>query len=233
MPSFSSRGGKVERARVLIADSTPMGAQLLGDALRRSGRFAEVLVAGGVTEVMNLVADQRIDVLLIGSHFEGDAAVGLTLAREVCALHAQTKVVMLFEASEPERVVEAFRAGCKGVFCRAQSVKDLTKCLACVHRDQIWASSQEVHYLLKALREPLPFRKINADGSQPLTEREMAVVRYVADGLTNREVAAELGVSQHTIKNCLFRIFGKLGVSSRVELIYYAMGRNPLAARVA
>ena len=61
----------------------------------------------------------------------------------------------------------------------------------------------------------------------------MAVVRCVADGLTNKEVAAELGVSPHTIKNYLFRIFDKVGVSSRVELIYYAMSRTSVAARVA
>ena len=233
VPAVNSTGGKVDRARVLLADATPMGAQLLGDMLRRSGRFAQVVVAGGFTEVMSLIADQPIDVLLISSHFEGDAARGLTLAREVCTLHSRIKVVMLLEAPEPERVVEAFRAGCKGVFYRAHSVKDLAKCLACVHRDQIWASSQEVRYLLKALRESLPFRTIRTNSSEPLTERETAVVRYVADGLTNREVAAELGVSPHTVKNYLFRIFNKLGVSSRVELIYYVMGRTPVAARVA
>jgi DNA-binding NarL/FixJ family response regulator len=77
------------------------------------------------------------------------------------------------------------------------------------------------------------FRVIATDGSVLLTEREMAVVRCVADGLTNKEVAAELGVSPHTVKNYLFRIFDRLGVSSRVELIYYAMSRTTVAARVA
>jgi DNA-binding NarL/FixJ family response regulator len=127
-------------------------------------------------------------------------------------------------------VVQAFRAGCKGVFYRAQSIKELMKCLACVHRGQIWATSQELTYLLQALREPRPLKVINAEGSSPLTEREMAVVQCVADGLTNKEVAARLGVSPHTIKNYLFRIFDKVGVSSRIELIYYAMSRTHVAA---
>ena len=225
----NSKGAKVERARILIADATPMGAQLLADALRRSGRFAGVLSATRTTDVMALLANQPFDVLLISSNVEGDAK-GLKLAQEACMLHAHLKVVMLLETSEREAVVQAFRAGCKGVFCRAQSIKELMKCLACVHRGQIWATSQDLTYVLQALREPRPLKVINAEGSSPLTEREMAVVQCVADGLTNKEVAAKLGVSPHTIKNYLFRIFDKVGVSSRIELIHYAMSQPRVAA---
>jgi DNA-binding NarL/FixJ family response regulator len=181
---------------------------------------------------MALLANQPFDVLLVTSKFEGDAG-GSKLARESCELHPDVRVVMLLERSERESVVHAFRAGCRGVFCHAQSVKELSKCLDCVHRGQIWATSRELNYVMEALREPRPLRVIETDGSALLTEREMAVVRCVADGLTNKEVAAELGVSPHTIKNYLFRIFDKVGVSSRVELIYYAMSRTTVAARVA
>jgi DNA-binding NarL/FixJ family response regulator len=203
-----------------------MRAELLAGALRRSGRFADVSVTTRTTDVVTLLANQPFDVLLISSKFEGDAA-GLKLAREARALHPRTRVVMLLETSERESVVQAFRAGCQGVFCHnPQSVKELTKCLDCIHHDQIWANSQELSYVLEALREPRPRRVINAEGSALLTQREMAVVRCVADGLTNKEVAAKLGLSLHTVKNYLFRIFDKVGVSSRIELIYYAMSRT-------
>jgi two-component system, NarL family, nitrate/nitrite response regulator NarL len=182
---------------------------------------------------MALLANEPIDVLLISSDFESDGASGLKSAREVYNLHPRIKVVMLLATSEREPVVQAFRAGCRGVFCRVQSVKDLIKCLVCVHRGQIWASSQELTHVLEALREPRPLRIIEANASALLTKREMAVVRGVADGLTNKEVAAKLGLSQHTIKNYLFRIFDKLKVSSRVELIYYAMSHSAEASRVA
>ena len=59
-----------------------------------------------------------------------------------------------------------------------------------------------------------------------LSKREMEIVRSVAQGLTNREIAKQLGLSPHTIKNCLFRIFDKLGVSNRVELLLMAMSQD-------
>ena len=66
-------------------------------------------------------------------------------------------------------------------------------------------------------------RVVNADGMKLLTKREEDVVRLLGDGLQNREIAHELNLSEHTIKNYLFHIFDKLGVSSRVELILYAV----------
>lgn len=75
--------------------------------------------------------------------------------------------------------------------------------------------------MLAALREPQPLRVVNSTGVPLLTKREMAVVQCVAEGLTNRETAAQLSLSEHTVKNYMFRIFDKLGVSSRVELVLY------------
>ncbi len=72
---------------------------------------------------------------------------------------------------------------------------------------------------------------MNSNGRSLLTPREEQVVALVADGLTNREVAAELGLSEHTIKEYLLRIFDKLGISTRVELVLYAVchGENRAA----
>jgi DNA-binding CsgD family transcriptional regulator len=69
-------------------------------------------------------------------------------------------------------------------------------------------------------------RVVNADGLRLLTKREEDVVRLLAEGLQNREIAHELNLSEHTVKNYLFHIFDKLGVSSRVELILYAVSSS-------
>jgi DNA-binding NarL/FixJ family response regulator len=65
-----------------------------------------------------------------------------------------------------------------------------------------------------------------ADGSPLLTSREQDVVRLVADGMKNREIAQALSLTEHSVRNYLYRIFEKLGVSSRAELMLYALSRR-------
>jgi DNA-binding CsgD family transcriptional regulator len=76
--------------------------------------------------------------------------------------------------------------------------------------------------LLEAFRESEPMRLIDSRGEALLSEREQDVIRCVAEGLSNREIAGRLRLTEHTVKNYLFRIFDKLGVSSRVEVVLYA-----------
>ena len=67
----------------------------------------------------------------------------------------------------------------------------------------------------------MPMRLQDARGIDLLSKREDQVVRLLAQGLTNKDISVELGLSQHTIRNYLFRIYDKLGVSTRVELVLY------------
>lgn len=80
-----------------------------------------------------------------------------------------------------------------------------------------------MHCLLEALINAAPLRLVNLQGRRLLTKREDDVVKLVADGLSNRNVAHKLGLTEHTVSNYLFRIYEKLGISSRVELVLYAL----------
>src|SRR2546426_695044 len=120
-------------------------------------------------------------------------------------------------------VVDAFRAGARGVFCRAEPFESLCKCIKAVHTGQVWANSTQLQLILGALVKAAPLRVVSANGMSLLAKRETEVVGLVAEGLTNREVAVKLGLSEHTISNYLFRIYNKLGISSRVELVLYVM----------
>jgi DNA-binding NarL/FixJ family response regulator len=90
----------------------------------------------------------------------------------------------------------------------------------------IWAGKQETALLLEAFRSiPAPALVTSID-SPALTTRELEVARCAAKGKTNKAIAMELGLSEHTVKNYLFRAFEKLGVSSRVELLFYLTTRG-------
>ncbi len=144
------------------------------------------------------------------------------------------KAVLLVDNPEPNLVVDAFRAGAKGVFCPSLSAfKALCRCVDRVHAGQIWAKSSELTCVLEAFSKLAPTGVVNADGMRLLTKREEDVVSLLSEGLQNREIAHELNLSEHTIKNYLFHIFDKLGVSSRVELILYAVSSTKRMQRAA
>lgn len=153
------------------------------------------------------------------------------MLRQIREHSPDVKTVILLNAQERNLVVDAFRAGARGVFFLSQSnFKSLCRCVEQVQAGQIWANSSELTEVMEAFTQLAPMRVINSDGMRLLTNREEEVVRLLAEGMQNRDIAKELKLSEHTIKNYLFHIFDKLGVSSRVELVLYAVsnaGRMP------
>ncbi len=122
---------------------------------------------------------------------------------------------------------ELFRAGARGVFDRSEfDIRLLCRCIRCVAAGQVWASSEQIDYVLDTFTDTASLRVVSAGGENLLTRRERDVVRLVVEGLVNREVAQQLGLSEHTVKNYLFNVFNKLGVSSRAELILYAVSNS-------
>ena len=209
------------RPRVLAADSTPMTTQLLVGALEREGQFQMIESPSSAGAILALVKKEKPQVALISAKL-GDPGVGaFDLVREIRTQSTGTRVIVLLDSSERTPVVEAFRSGAQGVFCRTEPFFLLAKCIQCVDNGQVLASSAELRFLLDALAHRPLGGCLNLTGGV-LSARETDVVRCVAEGLTNRETAERLKLTEHTVKNYLFRIFDKLGVSSRVEVVLYA-----------
>jgi DNA-binding NarL/FixJ family response regulator len=212
-----------EVIRVLAADSTRMNSQLLAAALERDKRFQVLEPTVDSRMIVATVLQERPAVVLISAGLDDDPRKGFQVARELNAVRAESRIVMLLDSSERALIVEAFRAGARGVFCRSESLKSLAKCIQCVGSGQIWANSNELRFLLEALGETMPLRtNMPSRGAGLLSRREQEVVRCVAEGLSNREIAQRLTLTEHTVKNYLFRIFDKLGVSKRVEVVLFA-----------
>jgi DNA-binding NarL/FixJ family response regulator len=141
--------------------------------------------------------------------------------------HPHIAKVLVLDKSNRDSVVNAFRSGVKGLFCFSDyPFRLLCKCIQSVHQGQVWANSEQLQYLVEIVTQVPSLLMVNARGEKLLTPREEQVVALVADGLSNREVARELGLSEHTVKKYLFHIFDKLGISSRVELVLYAVSHG-------
>ena len=226
LPALSEappRGG-CSRIRVLIADETSMGCQLLKTALSRSRfRFEVVACATSCSEILECIGAHPVDVAVLSESLHGGPYAGFQGLSQLQNTFPNVRVIMLLKSASRDLVVDAFRAGAEGVVCRAEPIRVLCKCIQTVHKGQIWANSHQLHFILEALMSSTPLRVVNAKGRYLLAQREDEVANLVAEGMSNREIAHKLGVAEHTVSNYLFRIYEKLGISTRVELALYVI----------
>ena len=209
--------------RVLIADSGPIQSQLLARALKGRREFSVSTVDLDISALRNFLQSNGADVILIAGNRLPDSG----LLRWLRVSYPKIAPVLLAENDEREVVLNALRAGAKGIFLFTQTpFAMLCKCIHCVFRGEVWINNQQMNYVLDALSDIPTLRVLTSTGRSLLTPREEQVVALVADGLTNRGVASELGLSEHTIKKYLLRIFDKVGISSRVELVLYALSHG-------
>jgi DNA-binding NarL/FixJ family response regulator len=199
-----------------------MSTQLLVEALARDPQFDLIESPAEGSAILHVVKREKPHIAVVSAR-PRESQGGCDLVREIRSQAPATRVIVLLDASDRAAVIEAFRAGAQGVFCRTEPFRLLAKCIQCVYQGQVWASSGELQYVIDALARPT-FAKLQHNGKSLLSARETDVVRCLAEGLTNREIAQRLKLTEHTVKNYLFRIFDKLGVSSRVEVVLYALG---------
>jgi DNA-binding NarL/FixJ family response regulator len=219
-----------ECVRVFVFEATQMSCELLSNALENS-RYGLKVVGWGVSlrgkEECQLVES---DVTVISSTLEDGPHSGFTLLRSLAKTNRSTRFVLLLDKGERDLVVEAFRCGAAGVCERNQPYEMLCKCVHSVSRGQVWANSQQRKFLIEALASGMAGRVTDVREQLLLTRREDKICSLVAEGLKNREIAQLLNLSENTVKNHLFRIFERLGISSRTELILYVLGQRSAAA---
>jgi len=209
--------------RVAVADATRMNSQLIVGALKRCHSNFEVRALTSNSSVaFHELQDCRPDVVVISAQLEDGPLTGFKVLHQLRTSELKTPTVMLLDSTERDLVVDAFRAGARGVFCRGYSFKALPKCIRRVHEGQVWVNNVELEFLLELVISLRPMQARSTGGMALLTPRERDVVRLAVEGMRNQEISARLNVSEHTVRNYLFRIFDKLGISSRVELVLYA-----------
>lgn len=206
-----------------------MGTEVLCSALNRFRTVQVLRCPVSYSGVLAAIQERKPEVLLISPNLEDGVGSGFSVLRELRGAQSSVKAIALLESSKREAVVEAFWCGAQGIFSKTGSIKTLCKCITSVQSGQVWANSQQLRLVIEALARAVPPRLVDAKGAEILTQREQDVVACLAEGLSNREVARRLKLSEHTVKNYLLHIFDKLGVSSRVEVVLYASGQRILA----
>jgi DNA-binding NarL/FixJ family response regulator len=212
---------------LVVAASSALGNELLCRAFKQRGKqFKVVGCALTRKDLVKQVAEHQPDLALINVNLRGEPTGGMQALREVRLTRLSTRAVMLSDSSKREQVIEAFSHGARAVFCKSEGFEALCKCIRSVHAGQVWADSSQLRWVVQALGERKPVRIVSATGAPLLTKQEERIVRMVTEGLPNTKISKSLGLSTHMVKNHLFRIYEKLGVSNRVELVLYALSKR-------
>ena len=129
-----------------------------------------------------------------------------------------TEVIILTSELDEERLVAAIRAGAIGYLLKDTTANDLRRAIIAAANGQVLLSPQAIAGLLREVRTPEP-----ADAAELLTERETDVLRLLAQGLSNKEIALRLDISEQTVKSHVHNLLNKLGVSSRTQAALYGV----------
>jgi DNA-binding NarL/FixJ family response regulator len=200
-----------------------MRHQLLLSAFRRRPEFRLFSCEIDVEQILAVSAENHVDVMLVSSS-HSNRSEAIAVIRRIHLSLPRVSVVLVQDNPDCDTVVNAIRSGAQGLFWQSKHpFRLLCKCVQAVHQGQIWVSSEHLRFLIDAVTQVPALRVVDSHGMHLLTPREEQVVALVADGLSNREIARELRLSEHTVKKYLFRIFEKVGVSNRVELVLYAV----------
>ncbi len=227
MPRVSGNSPPIE---LLVGETCRLSCELMTTALRRyPQRLSVIASAVDSAAVFSEYSAKKPDVCIISSRLKDGPSSGLAVTRQIHAAHESARILLLIDTPERDVVVEAFRAGALGVFSREECFGELCKGIEKVNSGQIWATNEQLQYLVESLAVKAPVPITDARGVVLLTPREQSLVDLVAQGRTNRDISRELGLSEHTVRNYLFRIFNKLGTSNRLELALYAINQKETA----
>lgn len=202
--------------RIIIADDHAIFRDGLRRLLASEKDFAVVGEAADGDQAISLARQLKPDILLL------DLAMprkpGMEALRELAEINLPIHVILLTAAIHPFEVTCALQLGARGVVLKASPPELLLKSIRAVAEGQHWVASEVLSDWARIAKEPT--------GAAALTSREIEIVSAIRSGSSNREIAQKLSISEETVKRHLSNIFGKLGVSSRLELALLASRHN-------
>ena len=211
-----------DRIRVLLADDQRVVREGLATLLSLLEGIDVVGAAGDGDEVVELARRVSPDVVLMDLRMPRCDGVEATL--RLRALDPDVKVLVLTTYADDRSVIDALRAGARGYLTKDASAEEIRSALDQVMRGQAAIDPAVQHHLIDAIaRSPAPSEPPTGPRlPDSLTPREGEVLRLIGEGLSNREIADRLRVSEATIKSHVNHLFAKTGVRDRAQAVTYA-----------
>lgn len=211
---------------VLIVDDHPIVRQGLRTLLELQD---DIVVAGEAANgkaAVELTTRLKPDVVLMDLVMpELD---GISATRQISALQQGTRVIALTSFVEDDKVIPAIQAGASSFLLKDVLPNDLMEAIRAAHQGESRLHPSVISKLMKQVAAQPPTPQQTAPN---LTERELEVLRLVAEGLSNREIATRLVISEKTVKTHMSSLLSKLGLEDRTRLAIYAIRKGLVAER--
>jgi two-component system response regulator DevR len=198
--------------RLLVVDDHEVVRQGLVSLLDRRAAFEVVAQAGSIAEAIAQAARYEPDLVIMDVRLPDGS--GIEACREIRAARPQTRVVMLTSYPDEEAVLSAIMAGASGYLLKQIRGRDLVSALEAVGRGESLLDSAVTEKVLERVRR---LASGSSDELSELTSQERKILLLVAEGKTNKEIAAEVFLSDKTVKNYVSSILSKLNLQRRTQ----------------
>lgn len=204
--------------RVVVVDDHEIVRRGLAELLSTSGDIELVGEAANGAVAVDVVAQVRPDVVLMDLSMPELDGVGAT--QRIVADDAEARVVVLTSFADDRHIADALRAGAIGYVLKHAGPDDLLDAIRAAARGEAPLDPKAARVLLTSRMSP-------ARGSQTLSAREEEVLRLVAEGLANKQIARRLSIKERTVKAHLTNVFNRIGVSDRTQAALWAKEHLP------
>jgi DNA-binding NarL/FixJ family response regulator len=205
--------------RVAVVDDQRLFTKGLSGLVDMLPNVEVVGVAYDGEEAVALCRETEPDVVLMDISMP--KMDGISATREIRSLLPQTAVIMLTAHEEDEQVFGGIKAGAQGYLLKDAEPEDLSRAIRTVHAGDTIIAPDLAHKMLNT------FESGKISGSSrlmpPLTERELEVIRALAQGKSDRQIANSLGISEKTVRNHTSNIYRKLHIFDRTQAVIYAI----------
>ena len=203
--------------RVLIVEDHPIMRQGLGVVLDTYEDLVLVGEAENGEQAVQLAQELKPDVIIMD--IQMPVKDGLTAIQEIAGLGLETRILVLTSYPDDDKVFQAIKAGAMGYFLKETRSDDLAEAIRLLLRGEVALSPVIARKLMQEIKEPIE----TISHAEALTPRELEILRYLARGLSNQEIADELKISTTTVATHVRNILGKLHLANRTQAALYAL----------
>lgn len=205
--------------RIAVVDDHPLFREGVAFTLDTAGGFEVVGQGASAADALKIVSQERPDIILLDVSMPGN---GIEAARTISAMAPEVLIIILTVSESEEHVAAALQAGARGYVLKGSSAQELVRTVRAVREGDSYVSPGLAARLLTQMKQQQNTDNVHAlrgDDVAELTAREDEILGFVSRGLTNKEIASRLALSEKTVKHYMTNIMNKLQVRNRVEAV--------------